>query len=111
MSRSRLRTAPHRLQQAPERLGVAPSVTGSGRFRHLYRTRRWQKLRWEVLVAGRFKCVMCGLISDRGMVCDHVNGHPSTETEEQFWEGPFQVLCRDCHEGDKARADAKVRKE
>lgn len=99
------------MKAAPSRLTAAsaPSLSGSGRFKHLYRTRRWQLLRYQVLVDGHFTCVMCGLISDRDMVCDHVNGHPSTATEQDFWAGPFQVLCRECHSGAKQRADAQVR--
>jgi hypothetical protein len=38
-------------------------------------------------------------------VCDHVNGHPAGETEAMFWDGPFQSLCRDCHNSDKARIE------
>lgn len=85
-------------------------MQGSSKFRHLYRTARWQKLRMEVLVDGLFTCAMCGKVSAHRMVCDHVNGHPADETEEQFWAGPFQVLCPDCHEGDKKRVDGAVRR-
>lgn len=106
----RLATVRPRVQTVAPRLRtITPQQGSSSRFRHLYGTARWQKLRMDVLVEGLFTCVMCGKVSAHRMVCDHVNGHPADETEEQFWAGPFQVLCPDCHEGDKKRADARVR--
>lgn len=40
-----------------------------------------------------------------GNTCDHINGHPVDETEEQFWQGPFQTLCVEHHSGAKQQAD------
>lgn len=106
----RLKTMPARVKPAKGRLSKATVPTmGSARYARLYRTSRWQKLRWQVLVDGAFTCVMCGHLSAQDMVCDHVNGHPHTETEEQFWAGPFQVLCRPCHDSAKRKLDDAIR--
>ena len=86
------------LQRLPAPLAAAPAIVGSGRFRHLYKTARWQRIRAEVLLRDNYTCQLCGVIQVPRMVCDHVNGHPATETEEQFWAGPFQAVCNDCHE-------------
>ncbi len=75
-------------------------------FDHLYRTNRWRKLsldhrRHEPL------CRMCKATGHVtvGKITDHVNGHPVTETEEQFWKGPFQTLCPEHHESTKKRME------
>lgn len=73
-----------------------------GKFRALYRTHRWKKLS----LAQRAKEPLCRMCQARGRIvvgttCDHVNGHPADETEKQFWAGPFQTLCSECHSGDK----------
>lgn len=76
------------------------------RFAHLYRTQRWRRIserqrRLEPL------CRMCKAIGKVTVanVCDHVNGHPPDETEEQFWAGPFASLCVEHHNSAKARME------
>lgn len=73
-----------------------------GKFRALYRTNRWKK----ISLAQRAREPLCRNCRSRGLIvvgttCDHVYGHPADETEEQFWAGPFQTLCSECHSGDK----------
>ena len=36
-------------------------------------------------------------------VCDHV--HPHRGDEVKFWAGPFQSLCKPCHDSDKQRQE------
>jgi hypothetical protein len=79
---------------------------GGSAFNHLYNLQRWKRTRAEQLA----KQPLCEFCLKRGRtvpanVCDHVNGHPVGETEAMFWEGPFQSLCNDCHNGDKARME------
>lgn len=80
----------------------------SGRFRHLYRTGRWQATRKAQLQSEPL-CRYCAQLGQAvaASVCDHINGHPTTETEEQFWGGPFQSLCRTCHDGAKRSQEAR----
>ena len=74
-------------------------------WRAWYKTARWQKLRWSVLVRDRFTCVKCkAIVTDTSrLVCDHTVPHRGREAA--FWGGPFQTLCKDCHDGLKQSAD------
>lgn len=80
---------------------------GGRRFAHLYKTKRWQKLRAEILKRDMYICQLCGATGAVAgkLVCDHVRGHPETETEEMFWAGPFQCVCFKCHNTIRARED------
>jgi hypothetical protein len=66
-----------------------------------YHTKRWKHLRWSVLVRDLFTCRKCGqLEADTSrLVCDHVEPHRGDR--QRFWSGPFQTLCKACH--DKAK--------
>lgn len=85
---------------------------GGRRFAHLYKTKRWQKLRAEILKRDMYICQLCGATGAVAgkLVCDHVRGHPETETEEMFWAGPFQCVCFKCHNTTRAREDMARRK-
>lgn len=74
-------------------------------WRRWYKTARWQKLRWSVLTKGRFTCRLCKRTETdtSRLVCDHVLSHKGNE--RLFWSGPFQVLCKDCHDGTKQSID------
>lgn len=79
---------------------------GGTAFAHLYRTARWQRLRKGQLE----REPLCWRCSTRGVltaasVCNHSNGHPAGETEEQFWDGPFDSQCAACHSGETARLE------
>lgn len=73
-----------------------------------YRTARWQRLRWSVLVRDLFTCQYCWLlISDTSqLVCDHV--YPHRGNEDAFWAGPFQCLCKTCHDSTKKREERQI---
>lgn len=77
-----------------------------GQFAHLYRTNRWRKLS-EAHRRKEPLCRMCKADGNyiEGKACDHINGHPKDETEEQFWAGPFQTLCAEHHSGAKQMMD------
>ncbi len=69
-----------------------------------YKTSRWQRLRAQVLTANPL-CAMCKAKGRYfpATVCDHVEPHRGDETK--FWTGPFQGLCKACHDSDKQRIE------
>ena len=97
------------IQRAPAAIKPADmrGEKGGRRFAHLYKTKRWQKLRAEVLLRDMYTCQLCGAVgaAAKTLVCDHVRGHPANETEKMFWAGPFQCVCADCHNRIRARED------
>ena len=71
----------------------------------LYKTYRWQKLRARQLA----KEPLCKFCLDKGIatiatVCDHRTPHKGDEIK--FWSGPFDSLCKPCHDSDKKRIEA-----
>ena len=78
-------------------------------WRALYKTARWQKLRWQVLVRDAFTCGMCRRVEGNTsqLVCDHVEPHHGDH--DKFWSGPFQTLCKQCHDSEKQRIEQPYR--
>lgn len=76
-------------------------------WRRWYKTKRWQRLRWSVLLRDQFTCRMCGrLMQDSSQLhCDHVERHRGDEAK--FWAGPFQTLCARCHNSKKQRIERR----
>jgi 5-methylcytosine-specific restriction enzyme A len=74
-------------------------------WRAWYKTARWQRLRWDVLTRDLFTCKRCGQVEAKTsqLVCDHVERHGGDEVK--FWAGPFQTLCKPCHDRDKQREE------
>ena len=74
-------------------------------WRQWYTTSRWQKLRWSVLVRDMFTCAKCNrIVTDTSqLVCDHVEPHRGDV--HRFWAGPFQTLCKPCHDSAKQREE------
>lgn len=77
-------------------------------WRAWYNTRRWRALRAAQLDVER----LCRMCKARGKivlatVCDHVEPHRGDE--QKFWAGPFQSLCKRCHDGDKRSAEMGFR--
>jgi 5-methylcytosine-specific restriction endonuclease McrA len=74
-----------------------------------YYTKRWKHLRWSVLVRDCFTCAMCGrIVADSSqLVCDHVQPHRGDV--HRFWSGPFQTLCKPCHDSAKQREEQSRR--
>jgi len=77
-------------------------------YRRWYKTSRWQKLRWSILVRDLFTCQMCHRIeADTSKLhCDHVD--PKSKATD-FWAGPFQTLCAHCHNSDAQMAEKSGR--
>jgi hypothetical protein len=81
----RLKTAPSRLAGLPPQLASLPTDTASTErertafnpLRALYRTARWARLRWSILVRDMFTCQMCGRLEGdtSKLVCDHRQPH------------------------------------
>jgi 5-methylcytosine-specific restriction protein A len=76
--------------------------------RKLYATPQWHALRDEQLSEEPF-CRYCleADVTTLATVCDHV--HPHGGDVDKFWRGPFQSLCKDCHDGRKQREEAADR--
>ena len=77
--------------------------------RSLYKTVRWANLRLRIFVRDLFTCVLCDRIECNTslLVCDHVEPHNGDV--EKFWAGPFQTLCKACHDGEKQRLERRSR--
>lgn len=70
----------------------------------LYYTARWRRLRRQQLASSPL-CVYCleDEIVTEATVCDHVDPHKGDP--EKFWLGPFQSLCKRCHDSRKQREE------
>ncbi|MEI4488986.1 HNH endonuclease signature motif containing protein [Frigidibacter sp. MR17.14] len=113
----RLRSLPARLGAAPARLASPAPRTEQERharrdaeqhWRAWYKTARWQKLRWSVLVRDLFTCRRCGKLEGETklLVADHRIPHRGDEA--LFWEaGNLQCLCKPCHDRDKQREEKR----
>ena len=71
-------------------------------WRKWYRTSRWQKLRWKVLVRDGFRCAICGRVEGdtSQLVADHKKKHGGN-MDRFFDESGLQTLCKPCHDGTK----------
>lgn len=78
-------------------------------WRTWYKTARWRKLRMAVLIRDLFTCQKCSKVEGNTalLVCDHVEPHRGDE--EKFWNGPFQTLCKDCHDRLKQKEEQASR--
>jgi 5-methylcytosine-specific restriction protein A len=73
-------------------------------WRALYDTAAWKRIRLHQLTAEP----LCRWCRDRGLtvvatVCDHVVAHRGDP--DKFFAGPFQSLCKPCHDRDAQRRD------
>ena len=73
----------------------------------LYATSRWRKLRQTQL----FKEPLCAMCKAQGRiteatVVDHIEPHRGDM--DKFWHGPFQSLCKRCHDSHKQRFEMVV---
>lgn len=104
MLKPSLAVAPSRLRRISDD-GVRDDVL---HWRAWYKTQRWQRLRWCVLVRDGFACGKCGVIETetRKLVADHVRPHRGDEA--LFWdEGNLQTLCAPCHGSAKQREEVR----
>ena len=78
--------------------------------RDWYKTARWQRLRWSILVRDLFTCQWpgCGRVEadTSQLVADHIVPHRGDEA--RFWDAAnLQCLCKACHDRHKQRAEAR----
>ncbi len=69
-------------------------------WKRLYSLARWRKIRAQQL-ASEPLCRFCkrnGRLTP-ATVCDHVDPHRGDLAK--FWRGPFQSLCKTCHDSTK----------
>lgn len=99
-----------RLGTLAPRVGYAPGdEKGRSRYRDAtqpwrawYKTARWQKLRWSILVRDLFTCQRCNKVegNTRLLVADHKRPHRGDEA--LFWDAEnLQCLCKPCHDSVK----------
>lgn len=74
-------------------------------YRRLYRTKRWQQTRARQLSVHPL-CAMCLPRVTPATVCDHTD-KDSKKTEEGFFAGPFQSLCKTHHDGAKQKQERR----
>ncbi|HEY0213724.1 MAG TPA: HNH endonuclease signature motif containing protein [Paenirhodobacter sp.] len=114
---ARLRQMPSLLGSAPMRLGAAPRNEAErsaqrmvyAPWRAWYKTVRWRRTRWSVLLAASFTCARCGRLEGdtSQLVADHI--HPHRGSDVLFWDqGNLQCLCKACHDGDKQREERRA---
>lgn len=78
-------------------------------WRALYSTSRWQRIR-ERQLGDHPLCAMCwgDEVVTPATVCDHVEPHGGDEVK--FFAGPFQSLCKPCHDSTKQAEEAAERR-
>jgi 5-methylcytosine-specific restriction endonuclease McrA len=105
----RLSAAPSRLHRATDERSLDRRRLADTATRKLHKTARWQALRWSVLVRDQFTCQICKRLEGdtSKLVCDHIEPHRGDV--EKFWSGPFQTLCKPCHDGQKQREEIAAR--
>ncbi|WP_134103054.1 HNH endonuclease signature motif containing protein [Neorhizobium sp. R1-B] len=118
MGRSRLTTLKPKLSTLAPRIGRLPGDEKQRlrdrdqnvEWRSWYKTARWQKLRWSVLVRDLFTCKMkgCGRVEadTSKLVADHKIAHRGDQ--RLFWDDQnLQCLCKDCHDRLKQREERR----
>lgn len=101
-----LSTLPPRLASAPDGRVERDRQRDAQPWRKWYKTARWQKLRWFVLVRDLFTCQRCRTLkSDTSqLVADHRKAHRGDE--RLFWDpGNLWTLCKTCHDSWKQRQE------
>jgi len=75
-------------------------------YRAWYKTQRWRRLRWNVLVRDLFSCQRCGVVEVNTslLVADHRQPHRGDEV--LFWDAQnLWCLCKACHDSAKQREE------
>ena len=71
-----------------------------------YKTQRWRKLRWQILVRDLFTCQKCSRVEPVTalLVADHKTPHRGEEA--LFWDDAnLWCLCKRCHDSTKQREE------
>lgn len=105
----RLAPAPSRLHRATDERSLDRRRLADTETRKLHKTKRWQVLRMSILQRDQFTCQLCGHTDGdtSKLVCDHVEPHRGDVAK--FWAGPFQTLCKPCHDGQKQKEEIAAR--
>jgi len=76
-------------------------------WRRWYKTARWQKLRWSVLVRDMFTCFRCQRVQgDTSLLVAH-HKRPHRGDPILFWDPEnLTCACKDCHDGPIAAEEA-----
>ena len=67
-----------------------------------YNTARWQGIR-SAQLSKEPLCAFCLPRTVPANVCDHIEPHKGDLAK--FWSGPFQSLCKRCHDSTKQRIE------
>lgn len=72
----------------------------AGQWNKQYQTYRWKQIRKNHLKSEPL-CRMClkDGITRPASICDHIEPHRGNMVK--FWNGPFQSLCKQCHDSKK----------
>jgi 5-methylcytosine-specific restriction protein A len=70
----------------------------------LYSSARWQRIRRHQLREHPLckYCAETGIV-EPATICDHVEPHQGDRNK--FWSGPFQSLCKRCHDSAKRHVE------
>lgn len=77
--------------------------------RRLHKLKRWSNIRFATFRRDHFTCQICGRIEGdmSKLICDHVEPHRGDVVK--FWTGPFQTLCKPCHDVVKQKEEVADR--
>lgn len=77
-------------------------------YRRLYKTARWQRLRDSVLREQPLceRCLHMEMVEPATVVHHKDGGHKGDV--DKFWSGPFEALCKPCHDRFGAMEDRGV---
>lgn len=64
-------------------------------YRHYLQSRKWKAKRKMKLKQAGWRCELCGIVHQKGVVLDVHHLTYARATEERMSD--LQVLCRDCH--------------
>lgn len=80
-------------------------------YQHLYKTKRWQTLRWAVLTRDYFTCQMCHRMETdiSRLVADHIDQHKG-DPSIFYDETRIRCLCKPCHDRFKQSEERTGRK-
>lgn len=80
-------------------------MASTSAWHHLYKTKRWYRLRWHQLQAEPI-CRLCHALGavEAADTVDHIKAHKGDES--LFFDGSnLQSLCKHCHDSAKQRQE------
>lgn len=115
---AKLKTIRPLVSKLPPRIGYTPGNErerssyrdATQPWRAWYKTARWRRLRWSILVRDLFTCQRCKKVESntRLLVADHKKPHRGDEV--LFWDAEnLQCLCKACHDSVKQSEERRAR--